>query len=45
MISGYLLHEVTTAAFSSETLSAGRPCPYQIACSDGVARMLSGSIP
>ena len=45
MMSGYLLQEVTTAAFSRDTLSAGRPSPCQTAWSDGVARTPSGSTP
>jgi len=45
MINGYLVQDVTTAAFSRETLSAGRPSPCQMACSDGVARTPSGSTP
>jgi hypothetical protein len=45
MRSGYLVHEVTTAAFSRDTLSAGRPSPYQIAYSDGVASTPNGSTP
>jgi len=31
MINGYLVHELTIAAFSRETLSAGNPCVYQTA--------------
>ena len=45
MISGYLLHEVMTAAFSRETLSAGRFYVYQRACSAGFDNTKSGSTP
>ena len=45
MISGYLLQETTTAAFSKETLSSGSPSVFHIAYSETVARTPNGSIP
>jgi len=45
MRSGYLVQDETTAAFSRDTLSAGRPSPCQIAYSDGVASTANGSTP
>lgn len=45
MMSGYLLQDTTTAAFSRETRSAGRPSVFQTAWSASLARTLSGSMP